>query len=99
MALVEEYQHLINGNPETNITSFTERNSSSNGSSSMNVLSPEVSLSEGNSPIRMEAQAGGSRSSQANKPSQNSTPSNPKANGGKCKSINNKDNKIYIIEK
>ncbi len=93
MALVEEYQHLINGNPETNITSFTERNSSSNGSSSMNVLSPEVSLSEGNSPIRMEAQAGGSRSSQA-KPSQNSSPSNPKANGGKCKSIN-KDNK-YI---
>jgi len=80
MALVEEYQHLINGNPETNITSFTERNSSSNGSSSMNVLSPEVSLSEGNSPIRVEAQASGSRSSLA-KPSQNSSPSNPKANG------------------
>lgn len=80
MALVEEYQHLINGNPETNITSFTERNSSSNGSSSMNVLSPEVSLSEGNSPIRVEAQASGSRSSMV-KPSLNPS-SNPKANGG-----------------
>ncbi|ODM94357.1 Trihelix transcription factor GT-3a [Orchesella cincta] len=89
MALVEEYQHLINGNPETNIASYAERNSSSNGSSSMNVLSPEVSLSEGNSPIRVEAQASGSRSSA--KPSQSSSTSNPKANGVNSMSFVNRN--------
>ncbi|XP_035705133.1 uncharacterized protein LOC110845563 isoform X1 [Folsomia candida] len=56
MALVEEYQHLINGNPEVTMTSTGERSSSSNGTNGMNVLSPEVSISEGDSPIRMDSQ-------------------------------------------
>jgi hypothetical protein len=61
MALVEEYQHLINGNPEVYITPTGGQNSSNNSNSGLNVLSPEVSLSEGDSPIRVENQA--SRSS------------------------------------
>lgn len=62
MALVEEYQHLINGNPEVTLTPTGERSSSSNGTSGMNVLSPEVSISEGDSPIRMDSQTSRSNS-------------------------------------
>jgi hypothetical protein len=56
MALVEEYQHLINGNSEISLTPTGERSNSANSTSGMNVLSPEVSISEGDSPIRMESQ-------------------------------------------
>lgn len=38
------------------MTSTGERSSSSNGTNGMNVLSPEVSISEGDSPIRMDSQ-------------------------------------------
>jgi hypothetical protein len=58
LALVEEYQHLINGQPEVYITPSGGRSSSNHSSSGLNVLSPEVSLSEGNSPIRVENQQG-----------------------------------------
>jgi len=53
MALVEEYQHLINGQPEAYAPPPA---SSPQANEPMNVLSPEVSLSEGNSPIRVENQ-------------------------------------------
>ncbi|CAG7681510.1 unnamed protein product [Allacma fusca] len=62
LALVEEYQHLINGNPDIYMTP-TGRSSSNNSNSGLNVLSPEVSLSEGNSPIRVENQAARSSNS------------------------------------
>lgn len=64
MALVEEYQHLINGNPEVTLTPTGDRNGSPGGGSSggMNVLSPEVSISEGDSPIRMDMRSGSSQS-------------------------------------
>lgn len=53
MALVEEYQHLINGQPEAYLP---PPSSSPQNNEAMSVLSPEVSLSEGNSPIRVESQ-------------------------------------------
>jgi len=57
LALVEEYQHLINGNPDALNSSAGQCDSSSNNGGMLDVLSPEVSMSEGQSPIRMENQA------------------------------------------
>lgn len=57
---------------------------SSMNDSSMNVLSPEVSLSEGNSPIRVEAQASGS-------------PNNLKVNGGNSTNVH-EDNVTITVE-
>jgi hypothetical protein len=69
MALVEEYQHLINGNPEVTLTP-TGESGSSNGNSGMNVLSPEVSISEGDSPIRMDSQTSRPSNSQTSSTAQ-----------------------------
>lgn len=59
LALVEEYQSLLNGQPDpyeesNDMNGDQDQPSSINSNSGHNVLSPEVSLSEGDSPIRVE---------------------------------------------